>query len=221
MILWLLACATSSGLVFDGVDDLVQVQGVTGLDGPALSLEIWATLAEKGPVMGDLMDQRDASGDTFLFRVRREPEPRLEFGVGRPGQEWGLRGQTVLPVGKIVMLAVTQDRQSGDTRLYVDGRLDVRSQCQAPVMPGPRPLWIGGDPRHGPKGRPFAGIIHAVLAFDTLRDDVMIAQDAQQRPSAQSPGLRLYWTGAAQSAEFILGTTAQTDNSDPKPFYLQ
>jgi len=205
-------------LSFDGHDDLAQVQGVTGLDGDALTVEVWFTPAA-GPPQGDLLARRAARGarDSFLLRVKA-PGPVLEFGVGAGGQEWGLMGHSPLVLGQRSVAAATHDRRTGQVRLYLDGKLEGEGHSTSPAGTGEDlALWLGGDPRWGPTGRPFSGRIHAACLFDQVRDAATVAVDAQTLPGPDTPGLRWRWTGDPADPTLVLGVLAGGDASDPRP----
>lgn len=213
MIALLLACAAPAGLRFDGVDDLARVEGVDGLDGAALTVEVWFT-AEPGADKANLLARRAAGGrDSFLLRVKA-PGPTLELGLGDGGREWGTLGRTPIPLGRRTMAAATHDRRSGMVRLYLDGSPDGEARALAPAATGADlPLWIGGDPRHGPTGRPFRGVIHAVRLWDVVRTPDEVRADAASPAPAGTPGLRWAWDGAADGVG--LGLTDGPDASDP------
>lgn len=217
-LLLLTGCGQPDGLHFDGVDDYARVEGVEGLDGDALTLEVWFTLAP-GPEKANLLARRavDGTRDSFLFRVR-VPGPLLEFGLGADGREWGVAGKNPLVPGRRTMAAVTHDRRTRAVHLYVDGWPDVSAQALADAGRGAdQPLWLGGDPRHGPTGRPFAGEIHAVRIWDVVRDGPTIRADVASPPPATTPGVRWAWDGAPDAPGLLLGADPGPDASDPTP----
>lgn len=214
--LLLLACAgPSPGFSFDGVDDHVRVPSAAGFDGPALSVQVWVTPGAALADRGNLLARRSERGDCFLFRLRGDAGGVLELGLGGGGAEWGLRGRTPIEPGRPRVVAFTHERASGQVRLYVDGVPDAEGTATVPATLGADlPLWIGGDPRHGPRARPFRGVVHAVGAWARVLDGAELAADAAAG-APLSAGAVLAWTGEALPAEWIPGARVEADSADP------
>lgn len=185
----LLAC--HSPLSFDGVDDYLPVESVSGLDGPALTLEAWVYPEKPTFPKANLIARRDPKGgnDAFTFRIRWDLNGVLELGLANAGREWGMAGRTPVPQQKWSFVAMSHDRNNGMVRLYLDGRLDASQPANIPPGQGEMPLWLGGDPRFGPTGRPFHGSMKNLRIWGTLRSDAQIAEDMEHPPSPDSPGL--------------------------------
>ena len=77
--------------------------------------------------------------------------------------------------------------------LWVDGRLDGMRNTN--VVPGAceAPLWLGGDPLHGPTARPFAGHIDELRIWDGPRSAEQLALTRSRSSSGDEPGLLLHW----------------------------
>jgi len=105
-----------------------------------------------------------------------------------------MSGEATVPMGRWSHVAAVWDGGQSAMRLYINGHLDTERSCPIPPARGAAPLWLGGDPLHGPTGRPFAGDISELVIWDHARGAVQISQDARSELQGDAAGLLLYWS---------------------------
>lgn len=195
--MWWIACITPE-LSFDGIDDYLAIE-VTGTDGPALTLEAWVypeqggapkqnIIARRAPQQGPQAGPQGAN-DAFTFRLRQDWGGVLELGLGSPQGTWGTAGKTPVPRDTWSFVAMTHDRTRNEVRLYINGILDKTDHNPFPPGQGELPTWIGGDPLHGPSGRPFKGNMRDLTIWSVVRTEQEIQHDMKNPPKAGDSGV--------------------------------
>lgn len=215
--------ANAHSLRFDGVDDVVRVDGLPALEGEGYTLEAWVRRETGGQDRMNLLARRRPSGgaDTFTFRIRADMGSVLELGLASGGREWGTAGRVAIGDARWTHVAVTCRRQMGLIRFFVDGVPEA--EARSPIEPGrgDHPVWIGGDPLHGPTGRPFKGFLDEVRVWDRVLADDEIARQRGHALTGAQPGLVLYADmeeaegQAVAGGRGVLGVSAEADASDP------
>ena len=221
--------SANHSLVFDGVDDVLRLDHLDGTEGPALTLEAWVRLDQTSPPKPNILARRRPGGgaDTFLFRVRADRGHVLEFGVGSGRGEWGVASRRAVPQGRWVHVAATHDRGVGWVSLYLNGEREVEVACPVPPGQGDLPLWLGGDPLHGPEARAFSGALDEIRIWSRVRSAEEIKATMKVHLRGDEPDLLLYWpldegrgqgvadlSGHAEQA--VLGLQSGSDSADPR-----
>ena len=63
------------------------------------------------------------------------------------------------PVGTWTDVGASFDGTTKQLEVGIIGADTATTTCAGTAWSGPLPLWIGGDPAKGPRGRPFSGYI--------------------------------------------------------------
>lgn len=189
--MWFLAC-WSPELSFDGVDDHRVVQ-LSGVDGAAISLEAWIYPEEGGAPRQNILARRSPKpgNDAFTWRLRQDWGGVQELGLASNGGTWGSAGKIPVPRGRWTFVAVTHNRRDGQVCFYVAGKLDRCDRSPLPPGMGELPTWIGGDPQHGPTGRPFKGRMKELRVWTLLRSAAEIQADMEGGPEGVPGVVRL------------------------------
>jgi len=215
--------ANRSSLRFDGVDDLVRIDHLVGLDGDGWTIQAWIRPEKGAQPKPNLLARRDPKGgrDTFTFRVRQDMGGVLELGLASGGQEWGTAGSSAIPFDTWTAVAASWVRATSTVRFFVNGIPE--GERRAPFAPGTGdvPTWIGGDPLRGPTERPFKGWIDEVRIWDrVLPPDALVKRPLR----GDEPGLLFHadmeegegqQAGRGTGSKGILGLTPEPDASDP------
>jgi hypothetical protein len=210
LVLPLLACTQDSpapqegearALQFDGVDDYVALPSHPRLPATGWTLEAWIKPAASAQDRPNIAAMRSEGGgaESVTFRIRRDFGSVLELGLASRGHTWGMAGAHPIPVDRWTHVAVSWEASGSLIRLYVDGELDLEQVSPIPAQVGPAPLWLGGDPLHGPTKRPFAGSIGELRLWDHARPQEGISAGRVAPLRGDEPGLELYWS--AQGSE--------------------
>ena len=192
------------------------------------TVEAWIRPEPGAPPRADIAARRAPRGgsDTFTFRIRNDLGGVLELGLASEGGTWGMAGDAVVPVDRWSHAAATWDAASGKVRIFLDGVLDA--ERDGPIPPGrdPAPLWLGGDPLHGPEGRPWKGWLDELRVWDHARPAEQIREGRTRPLHGDEPGLMLAWPldeGEGQTAHDRgplglhgqLGRSPEVDAEDP------
>ena len=186
---------SAGSLAFDGVDDHVVLADMPDPPAKAWTIEAWIRPTPSDQTRPDIVARRSPKGglDTFTFRLRRDFGDVLELGLASPQGTWGMAGQAAIPNGRWTHVAATWERAQRKLRLFVDGRVDAERDCPIDPGRGPAPLWLGGDPLHGPEGRPFSGSIAELRVWDHARSSEQLSAAKGRSMRGDEPGLLLYW----------------------------
>ncbi len=222
--------ATGASLLLDGVDDFVRLEPVSGLDGDGITVDAWLRPLPSAHVQKhDILARRSPAGhaDSFTFRLRADMGRRLELGLANLQGEWGCTSMGALSWDGWSHVAFTHDRLSRTVTFYLDGQWD--SQHQATISPGmgDLPLWLGGDPLHGPTARPFHGWLDQVRVWGRVLDpsEVLSASRTGAPVSQEALLVRLSLDeGSGQRVGScpgdlgagVLGNGTGEDESDPR-----
>lgn len=176
--MWFLIACSSSELTLDGIDDYRAVE-LHDVDGPAITIEAWIYPEEGGAPRQNILARRDPKegNDAFTFRLRQDWGGVLELGLAAQGGTWGTFGKIKVPPSQWSFVTVTHDRQSRQVCFFVNAQPDRCDQSRIPPGKGELPTWIGGDPLHGPKARPFKGKIKGMRVWTSLRTAAEIQAD--------------------------------------------
>ncbi len=182
-------------MLFDGVDDSVRLAAMPGLPAEGWTVEAWVRPAPQSPERANIVAQRSPAGgcDTFTLRLRNDWGGLLELGFATRVDSWGMAGETPVPPEQWSHVAATWDASDRSASLWLNGRQDGRRQTR--VGPGScqAPVWLGGDPLHGPAGRPFAGHIDELRIWDHVRTQRQLQDHADRTLVGEEPGLLLHW----------------------------
>jgi hypothetical protein len=186
---------SSGSLRFDGVDDLVALEDLPGLPPQSWTVEAWIRPEPSAQQRPNIVARRSrsGSGDSFTFRLRRDFGGVLELGLANDHDSWGVAGSRPIPEGRWTHVAASWSQAEGRVSLFVDGSLDASGDCGLTPYAGPAPLWLGGDPLHGPTGRPFSGHIAELRIWDRALDASTLQGRMTARLQGDEPGLLLYW----------------------------
>jgi hypothetical protein len=185
----------SGSLRFDGVDDHAVLEDMPDVPAEGWTVEAWIKPVHSAQPKPNIVARRAPRGgtDSFTFRIRRDFGGVLELGIASAGGTWGMAGQAPIPEDRWSHVAASWDRSEHRMRLFVDGQLDAERDCPIEPGRGTAPLWLGGDPLHGPEGRPFAGWISELRIWDHTRDAAQLSAARDHPLTGQEPGLILYW----------------------------
>ena len=188
---------SSSGgsLAFDGVDDYVALDVMPGLPSSGWTVEAWVRPEpgeQQRPNIAALRSPRGGAV-TFTYRIRQDFGGVLELGLASGGDTWGMAGNAPIPLSRWSHVAATWDGATSTMRLFVDGRLDAERTTSLAPAAGIAPLWLGGDPLHGPTGRPFTGSLTELRIWDHARSTAQLTQLEGARLQGDEAGLVLYW----------------------------
>lgn len=185
----------TGSLRFDGVDDHAVLAAMPDVPADAWTVEAWIRPVDSAQAKPNIVARRAPRGgtDSFTFRIRRDFGEVLELGIASPQGTWGMAGQVAIPADRWSHVAATWTRSERRMRLFVDGVLDAERDCPIDPGRGAAPLWLGGDPLHGPTGRPFAGWITELRVWDHARGAAELAATKGQPLEGRERGLLLYW----------------------------
>ncbi len=177
------------------MDDYVALAEHPRLPATGWTLEAWVKPEVSAQDRPNIAAIRSEGGgaESVTFRIRRDFGDVLELGLASQGHTWGTAGQRAVPMGQWTHVAVSWESRGSLVRLYVDGQLDSEIVSPIPALVGPAPLWLGGDPLHGPSERPFAGAIAELTLWDHARPQERIAADRAGRLRGDEQGLELHW----------------------------
>jgi len=164
-----------SALVFDGIDDRVEVPQVVGTD---LTLMAWMKADAPGPEgatgrdgSGLLWSDHAGGGDHFLVSVLGR---KLAFETGPGGNPNTISNRDIV-TGEWVHVAVTRTESSRQVQLFVNGLLDATGDHTGDQNVGSNPLIVIGA--NTLDSRYFQGCIDEVRAYNRVltAEDVVTA----------------------------------------------
>ena len=164
---WALGCG--GGLLFDGVDDLVQVPDSDALDlaGSAMTLSCWVkpNRSQIGPLLKKI-------NPTHGYRINVTATGALRFVLRRNGQNTIVTSTATLPLNKWTHVAARYDGKQ--MRIFINGTLDAAT-TPATAANTPRattaPVLIGGDS----STHRFSGTLDDVSIYGRALSDSEIA----------------------------------------------
>ena len=164
---WALGCG--GGLLFDGVDDLVQVPDSDALDlaGSTMTLSCWVkpNRSQIGPLLKKI-------NPTHGYRINVTATGALRFVLRRNGQNTTVTSTVPLPLNKWTHVAARYDGKQ--MRIFINGTLDAAT-TPATAANTPRattaPVLIGGDS----STHRFSGTLDDVSIYGRALSDSEIA----------------------------------------------
>lgn len=180
--------AQQNALMFDGVDDRVEVADNTGFNAAAVTIEAWIYANNwkaqqwQGTIVGH--DGPNSSG----YVLRCGAGGRLSFAVGN--------GSWPEVVSGPIMAANTWNHvaaviNSGKSYIFVNGTLIDSATISPPPLVTTQDLYIGES--SGFSGRVFDGAIDEVRIWNVARTEAQINANKAVNLPATEPGLVAYY----------------------------
>lgn len=191
--------------VFDGVDDFVDVPGLSGILNGTASLTFWINTTQVGNDTGwmapGVTGVELAGGADDIFWGWLDASGRISISVANDFAA-DQKSATAVNDGTWHHVALTRDAVSGDTKVYVDGILETSGNSGTGTIGTPftsigRIEDTGGTPEH------LDGLLDEVRVFDQILgdSDVIAIRDSTHPCPAIQP-LTYYtmdetiWAGA-------------------------
>lgn len=183
-------------LLFDGVDDFVDVPAGTASFAAGITMEAWVYLDNpaEASVERAIFSEKRPGADDVQFTIKvNDADHKLEAGFYVQGADWfTAKMATGLPQNRWTHVAATYDGHF--VRVYVDGTPAVQSADFNRALPNVNHGWYIGR-RHdiGPAGSLWKGRIADVRLWSNVRTQAQIAEQIAARLTGREVGLVGYW----------------------------
>ncbi len=171
---------SNSALLFDGVDDYVQLSNESAFDLTAFTIIIWLKFNEARPEDNWIISKGSLYGNFTLRRTGSSAEYWAGYAsyvhVTQEGNWSSVASQEPLPIGEFFCWAITVD--SSSFRSYINGQLARSTTNVSPPTLNNEPVYIGAG-GYNEVDSYFRGVIDGVQIYNRVLSDSEVAQQCR------------------------------------------
>ncbi|WP_226594435.1 LamG domain-containing protein, partial [Microseira wollei] len=180
------------GIVFDGVDDYVEIPYSAELNPKQFTVSCWAKVTGGQGTYRSLVTSRDinTSNNTFGYIIYAGENNKWQLWVGNNTQNWTIVTGSDIVLNQWTHIAATFD--GSKAKLYINGvfAAEVAANYTGNTA---RPLRIGTGKTEGTAQQFFSGQIADVLIWNLARTEADIKNSMYLQLTGKETGLVGYW----------------------------